>query len=224
MEPLTLISHPLCPYVQRVAIALAEKRQPFTRIDIDLAAKPAWFLTLSPTGKTPVLRVGSVPLFESAAILDYLDETRAPALHPADPLRRARHRGWIEFASGALNDIAGFYNAPDGSAFAARAGALRGRFAQVEAELGAGPWFSSEGFSLVDAAFAPVFRYFDVFDRIGDFGILAGLPRVAGWRRRLAERPSVIAAVGPDYGDRLERFLAARGTHVSRLLAGKVAA
>jgi hypothetical protein len=37
---LTLISHHLCPYVQRAVIALREKRVPFERIDVDLANKP----------------------------------------------------------------------------------------------------------------------------------------------------------------------------------------
>jgi glutathione S-transferase len=54
---LKLISHKLCPYVQRAVIALAEKGVPFERIDIDLANKPDWFLNISPLGKVPVLVV-----------------------------------------------------------------------------------------------------------------------------------------------------------------------
>ena len=53
---LKLISHKLCPYVQRAVIALNEKGVPFERIDIDLANKPDWFLKISPLGKVPVLR------------------------------------------------------------------------------------------------------------------------------------------------------------------------
>src|SRR5665647_61511 len=97
--PLKLISHKLCPYVQRAVIALTEKGVPFERVDIDLADKPDWFLGISPLGKTPVLLVGEVPIFESAVILEYLEETQPGPLHPADPLRRAEHRGWIEFGS-----------------------------------------------------------------------------------------------------------------------------
>jgi glutathione S-transferase len=82
---LTLISHKLCPYVQRVAIALAEKSLPFTRVDIDLAAKPDWFLAISPLGKTPVLKVGDTAIFESAVILEYLEDTRSP--HCTLPIR-----------------------------------------------------------------------------------------------------------------------------------------
>jgi hypothetical protein len=90
--PLTLISHKLCPYVQRAVIALAERGTGFERIDIDLANKPDWFLAISPLGKTPVLQVGDVPIFESAVILEYLEETQPKPLHPADPLTRAEHR------------------------------------------------------------------------------------------------------------------------------------
>src|SRR5436853_4889744 len=103
---LKLISHKLCPYVQRAVIALAEKDVPFERIDIDLANKPDWFLKVSPLGKTPVLLVGEQAIFESAVILEYLEETEARALHPADALRRAEHRAFIEFGSAVLTDVA----------------------------------------------------------------------------------------------------------------------
>jgi glutathione S-transferase len=114
---LKLISHKLCPYVQRAVIALTEKGVGFERIDIDLANKPDWFLTISPLGKTPVLQVGDKAIFESAVILEYLEETQPKPLHPADALMRAEHRAWIEFGSAVLNDIAGFYAAPDEATF-----------------------------------------------------------------------------------------------------------
>ena len=214
---LTLVSHPLCPYVQRAAISLAEKAVPFERVYVDLADKPAWFLDLSPLGKTPVLKVDDRAVFESAVILEYLEETGPHPLHPADPLRRAEHRAWIEFGSAVLNDIAGLYSAKDEAAFVAKAEALTAKFTRLESHLGDGPWFD-RGFSLVDAVFGPVFRYFDVFDRIGDFGILAGKPKVAAWRKALAARPSIRQAVGADYESRLERFLAQRNSHLSTLM------
>jgi glutathione S-transferase len=133
---LKLISHKLCPYVQRAVIALTEKGTAFERIDIDLAHKPDWFLAISPLGKTPVLQVGNVAIFESAVILEYLEETQPSPLHPADPLRRAEHRAWIEFGSAVLNDIAGFYAAPDEAAFKAKTSQLEARFARLEARVG----------------------------------------------------------------------------------------
>ena len=183
MSPsLTLVSHHLCPYVQRAAISLAEKGVPFDRVYVDLADKPAWFLDLSPLGKTPVLKVDHRAIFESAVILEYLEETQPHALHPAEPLARAEHRAWIEFGSAVLSDIAGLYSAGDHAAFMAKAEALTAKFTRLECRLGAGPWFAGDRFSLVDAVFGPVFRYFDVFDRIGDFGVLSSQPKVA--RRR----------------------------------------
>lgn len=78
---LTLISHLLCPFVQRAAIVLLEKNVPFERIDVDLAAKPDWFMALSPLGKVPLLKVelpdsADAILFESTAICEYLNETQ----------------------------------------------------------------------------------------------------------------------------------------------------
>lgn len=218
MTGLTLISHHLCPYVQRAVISLSEKAVSFERIDVDLANKPDWFKAISPLGKTPVLKVGDHAIFESAVILEYLEETQPYPLHPADPLTRAEHRAWIEFGSAILNNIAGFYTAADPSAFEGKAQALAAKFDRVERRLGQGPYFAGERFSLVDAAFGPVFRYFDVFDTIGDFQILPGKPRVGAWRQALAARPSVRGAVAQDYPQRLQRFLETRNSHLSRLI------
>jgi glutathione S-transferase len=219
MRRLELVSHVLCPYVQRASIALAEKQLPFIRTDIDLADKPEWFRRISPLGKVPLLRVDDdAVLFESAVIVEYLDETTAPALHPADPLQRARHRGWIEFGSAVLADIWGFYTARDAAGFEVQRAKLRGRFETLEAALGDGPWFAGERFSLVDAVFAPVFRYWELFDTLGNFGSFDGLPRVTAWRQALRERPSVIDAVSPRYVELLRAFVVAQRGHLGSLI------
>lgn len=222
---LTLVSHALCPYVQRAAIALAEKQLPFERIAVDLAHKPAWFSAISPLGKVPLLRVrhGSAEavLFESAAICEYLEDTTPHPLHPADALQRARHRAWMEFGSNMLNLIAAFYNAPDEAALQRQRDALRERLATLERELASrtGAYFAGDSFSLVDAVFGPVFRYFDRFEAIADFGFFDGLPHVAAWRAALAQRPSVRDAAVADYPQRLDAFLRARGSALSRRMA-----
>ncbi|RVD29876.1 glutathione S-transferase family protein [Mesorhizobium sp. M4B.F.Ca.ET.017.02.2.1] len=223
---LTLVSHHLCPYVQRAAIALAEKGVPFERVMIDLADKPAWFRARSPLGKVPLLSVDrdgeETVIFESAVILEFLEETEANPLHPADPLTRARHRAWIEFGSATLNAIGRFYAASSEAAFTAESKGLSAMFDRLEAELAGrtspGPWFAGERFSLVDAVYGPIFRYFDVFDEIGDFGILGGKPLVQAWRRALSGRQSVKDAVDPDYPQRLEAFLRAKASHLSELI------
>lgn len=214
---LKLISHALCPYVQRAVIALTEKGIPFERIDIDLNNKPDWFLKISPLGKVPVLQVGDKAVFESAVILEYLEETLPKPMHPRDALVRAEHRAWIEFGSAVLGDIWGLETVADEAAFKAKAIQAEARFARLEERLVAAPWFDGESFSLVDAVFAPAFRYFDVFDEIGDFGILAGKPKIALWRKNLRERESVRNAVSAEYPALLRAFMIKHGAYLSRL-------
>jgi glutathione S-transferase len=221
MAKLGLISFPLCPYVQRAAILLLEKGAEFERVDIDLANKPDWFLRLSPLGKVPVLVVEQdgreQVLFESAVIAEYLDEVLEPKLHPSDPLEKARHRAWIEFASATLADIYGFYTSETQEAFEAKRDAIAAKFERLEAQLGNGPFFAGERFSIVDAAFAPALRYFDLFDRLSDHRLFEGKPKLQAWRRALAERPSVRAAVVADFQDRLRDYVREKGGYLASL-------
>ena len=223
MPKLTLVSHALCPYVQRAAIALHEKGVAFNRIDVDLDNKPDWFKAISPLGKVPLLMVGESVIFESAVIVEYLEETQPNPLHPSDPLHRAEHRAWMEFGSAILADIWGFYTAADEAALQAKARALTDKFARLELRLGDGPYFDGARFSLVDAVFAPVFRYFDLFDQIGDFGMLHGKPKLDAWRKALARRPSAASAVVPDFQERLRGFIATRNARLSQLLRKRAA-
>ncbi|CCE03348.1 glutathione S-transferase family protein [Bradyrhizobium sp. STM 3809] len=221
---LKLISHKLCPYVQRAVIALTEKGIAFERIDIDLANKPDWFLKISPLGKVPVLVVptpqGEVALFESNVICEWIEDTQGGApLHPADALTRAQHRAWMEFGSAISGDLWGLETTQDAQVFAAKREALTAKFARVEAALGEGPYFAGAQFSLVDAVFAPIFRYFDVFDAYGDLGIFAATPRVRAWREQLAQRPSVKTAVSEEYPHLLRAFLARHDAYLLKQAA-----
>jgi glutathione S-transferase len=217
----TLVSHALCPYVQRAAIVLQEKGISFERRDINLGDKPDWFLNISPLGKTPVLLVNDHAIFESAVICEYLDETIAPRMHPESPLERARHRAWMEFGSSLLNTIAAFYSAPDESTLAKQANQIRDCLTQLEAALGDGPYFAGETFCVVDAVFGPVFRYFDVFDAFVDFGHFKCLPNVSTWRTALATHESVRNAVRGDYNDLLRTFLLNRNSALSKRMTSQ---
>jgi glutathione S-transferase len=218
---LKLISHKLCPYVQRARIVLDEKSIPHEIQFIDLKNKPGWFIELSPLGKVPVLLVDDEVVFESAVIAEYLDETTTDSLHPVDPLLKARNRSWIEFASKTLDAIAGLYSAADRGAFDNRVDTLKLRFRQLEGVLGDGPWFNGDRFSLVDAAFGPVFRYFDVIDQYADLGLFSEAPKVVAWRRKLRERPSIQRAVVDDYAERLHQFFLERDSMLTKLIEAK---
>ncbi|MGH6752798.1 MAG: glutathione S-transferase family protein, partial [Bradyrhizobium sp.] len=201
-----------------------EKGVAFERVDIDLANKPDWFLKLSPLGKVPVLVVrsddGEVALFESNVICEYIEDTQGGAkLHLENPLQRAQHRAWMEFGSTILSELWGLETTGDAAVFEAKRVAVAAKFARVEEALGSGPFFAGEKFSLVDAVFAPIFRYFDVFDQLIDLSIFAETPKVRAWRTELATRKSVRNAVGADYPQLLHAFLVRHNAHMLKLAA-----
>ena len=140
-----------------------------------------------------------------------------------DPLVRAQHRAWMEYGSTVLSRTGGFYSAADAGAFDVRREELAQLYARVEAFLSArdhhGPYFAGETFSLVDAVFAPIFRYFDVLDEVAEFGVFSHTPNVSAWRVALAERNSVRLAVREDYAVQLRRFFLARGGELSHRMA-----
>jgi len=225
---LELISHKLCPYVQRARIVLKERGIPHEIAFIDLADKPAWFREISPLGKVPLLLVDGQPLFESAVISEFLNDfsqqgsqpgrSLPNSMHPLDAFDRARNRSWMEFASSSLDVVASLYKASDLASFERAADTLRHRFDRLEQELGDGPYFNGLFFSLVDAAYAPLFRYFDVIDQFADLDLFNNKLRLCSWRQTLSQRISVQQAVVPDYYSLLQKFLAGRDSFLGRLV------
>lgn len=219
-DNLKLVSHGLCPFVQRVAIALLEKNIAFERETIDLANKPEWFLAISPSGKVPLLVVGGeeksqTVLFESFPICEFIeDEYRQVLLHPAEPLRRAKHRAWMEFATAAMGDAWGMINSLDKEGFVHKASELRAKLIKLDSALIAGPYFEGAEFSMVDVVMAPIFRFFEVLNPSAQNIVLEGLPRVEAWRQSLMTRPSVRQAVSADYSENLRKFLTGKNTFV----------
>jgi len=221
MAALTLISHLLCPFVQRATIVLLEKGAEFDRINVDLSAKPDWFLALSPTGKVPVLKVRQpdaedATLFESVAICEYLNETQGGApMYPADALLRARHRAWIEFATQTFAEGWQLLHARDSATADAKRAAFRDRLGKLESELGARPFFAGASFGMVDAVYAPLFRYFGIIDPAVAEQIFDGFPRISTWRTVLAARRSVRDAVVEDYADLFLTHLRKQGALIA---------
>jgi len=125
----------------------------------------------------------------------------------------------MEFGSAILADLWGLETTNDAAIFEGKCEAVAAKFARVEAALGAGPFFAGRDFSLVDAVFAPIFRYFDVFDEFIDLAVFAKTPKLRKWRAELAKRPSVKAAVGSDYPELLRAFLVRHDAHLLKLVA-----
>jgi glutathione S-transferase len=77
---------PLSPFCRKVRLSLAEKK-----IEVELVEERYWekdpdFLRRNPAAKIPVVRLDGKMMSESAAICEYLEETRPePSLMPSDP-------------------------------------------------------------------------------------------------------------------------------------------
>jgi len=217
---LTLISHKLCPNVQRAVIALQEFGIEYKRIDIDLDNPPDWFKRLSPLGKVPVLLIDDeTVVFESAVIAEYVNEIGGNGMLSQDSIEKAKQRAWIEFASATLDNIGGLYSASGEKSYARSLAQLEVKWRQLEQVLPQASFFSGEQFSLVDAAFAPVFRYLDLFEELVDTDFLGAFPKTSHWRENLRTRDSVINAVAPEYPVLLSQFLQHRRSWLGKQAA-----
>lgn len=211
-----LISFKLCPFVQRSVITLNHKQIDYDIEYIDLQNKPDWFLKLSPLGKVPVLQVGETVLFESAVINEYLDEVNPPSLHPADPLRKAHNRAWIEFGSSLFMENYGLTIATDAESFNQKRVALQQKLSQVEAQLGDGAYFNGEKFSLVDTAYAPLFHRLALIEKAGGPTILSG--KIRHWSESLLAREDVQKSVPEDFEPLFYESLRKSETYLKTLI------
>jgi len=88
-----LYSAQVCPFAQRPRALLTHLGEPFELREIDLGARDPEFLARTPTGRVPLLVEGTLALYESQVIADYLAETRGfTAAYSADAGLRARQR------------------------------------------------------------------------------------------------------------------------------------
>ena len=199
MTTYLLVSFKTCPWVQRAAIVLREKKVDFEFKHIEPDNRPDWFLAISPHKKVPVLRIDdSVSLFESNAIAEYLDETIAPRLHPADPIQRAINRAWTDYIPTFAKIVTATAYADSEADYHAAAAKIPVPFERLEKALekqvmshkGAGPYFNGAAYSLVDAGYAPFLQRYTYLDRLKKLGHIEKFPRVSAWRDALLARPS----------------------------------
>ncbi len=215
---LKLISYTLCPFVHRAAITLRAKGIPYDIEYIDLRQPPDWFRRLSPLGKVPLLLVGEEALFESIAIMEYLDEAYPPRLHPEDLIRRAKDRAWMLYSDTSVRDLYRVALKEDETGFRQALARLHGDFDQLESAV-AGPFFAGEAFSLVDAAYGPMFFHLHILTSIyPDLLDAQRHPRIAAWQATLVQHPAVTEAVVPDFRERYLDWLSMKDSYLARLL------
>lgn len=90
---LTLYQRTDCPFCWKVRIALAELGLEYQIVDLVFAQKHPDVSRLSPTGSVPVLVDGTVAIWESGVILEYLEDRYGYGkMFPGEPAEQAQIR------------------------------------------------------------------------------------------------------------------------------------
>ena len=193
--------HPFSIFPRRVRVALHEKRLAYDDVLVDLPAgahRTPEFRRLNPFGQVPVLEDDGLVLYESLAILEYLEERyRQPPLLPADVASRAIARQHMCASGDYLTPpfhrwIARLYTPEptwdrDDQARAADEIAAHLDVLEVALE---GREHLAGPFSLADVAYVP-FVCDLAMAQLGH--LLPPRPRVRDWIDRLNARPSIVA-------------------------------
>jgi glutathione S-transferase len=218
---LELVGYALCPFVHRAKIVVQHTQLPCKITEIPAGPVPDWLRAISPSGRVPLLRVdGTATIFESSVINEYLNEISGGALLPPDALARAINRSWIEFGTGALNDLYSLMRARSAMPFDAAIGGMRAKFTLLDQALGElqGPFFNGMAVSLVDFDYAPIFV------RSRDIGLDALLfahgafPHVKRWSETVCSIPAVEATVGEQFTNQLRESIRSTARHAAKQL------
>ncbi len=189
-------------FSRRVRIALHEKEVDLEEIDTpkDARSTPE-YRALNPYGRIPTLVDGDLVVYESTAILGYLEErVPTPALLPDDPGERARALMHVklcdlEFSSHAIRiqwpkrvQVA---STLDEAASLAATRSIESHYGHLERELTGKSYLVAERFTMADLVYVPFLHFHELLG-------LSLPPAVASWWAKLSERPSVLATV-PDF-------------------------
>jgi len=89
---------PLSPFCRKVRLSLAEKKIEVERVEERYWEQDPDFMRRNPAGKVPVLQLDGIIMSESAAICEYIEETRPePSLMPSDPVQRLEVRRLVSW-------------------------------------------------------------------------------------------------------------------------------
>jgi len=228
MAKYMLVSFKTCPWVQRAAIVLREKNIAFEFRHIEPDNRPDWFLAISPHKKVPVLRIDdSISLFESNAIAEYLDETIAPRLHPADPVQRAINRAWTDYVPSFASGVTASGYAMNEEGYKKAVAEVPTAFDRLEKALekqNSGPFFNGAAYSLVDAAYAPFLLRYAMLENIRPTGAIDKYPRLKSWSAALLARPSTHSFPRDEFEVLYRETLLKRKSYISQFIAAPRAA
>jgi glutathione S-transferase len=206
MTDFTVYSIPGSPYGRAVLAVLEEKGAAYTLTAVapgTMKVEP--HIARHPFGRVPVLEHGDFRLYETQAILRYLDRILpAPPLTPAEPEAAARMdqamnvNDWYLFLG--CGNIIGFQRVvgpklmgltPDEAAIEAAMPKARQTFAELSRTIGDQAFFAGEKPSLADFMIAP---QLDFFSQTPEWASLtSSTPNLIAWLERMNARPSLRA-------------------------------
>ena len=195
---LKLHYNPLSTFSRRVLIAFAEKQVPHELVFIDMAARrhrEQPYLSLNPYGRVPTLDADGFVLFESTAILNYLEATRpSPPLVPADARGRALVDMHMKLCDLQLTRYAGTIIFPkrflpkerwNVTAIAEAKAEIEKHLAILDKQLAGKTYLVAEQFSLAEVCYMPFLDFLPLME-------ITPPSAVAGWSERLLARGSAV--------------------------------
>ena len=203
MSSFIVHSIPGSPFGRAVLATLAEKNASFRLVGIEpRAIKSQPYLSLHPFGRVPVLEHDGFRLYETQAILRYLDRVLpTPALIPTDPKVAARMDQLLGICDWYLhqgvNNIIGFQRIvrprllglpPDEAAVAEAVPRAHVVFAELSRLLGSNSYLAGTQMSLADILAA---SHIDFIAQTPEWGPLtAERPNLPVWLARMNSRIS----------------------------------
>lgn len=216
-----VISFKICPFVQRVTGLLEAKNIPYDIEFISLKDKPQWFLDLAPTGQVPVLVTESgEALFESDAIVEYIEEISEPLEENVTPEQRAKDRAWSYQASKHYLVQCTSMRSGDEETLLERTAKLGKAFEKAEAVLGQGPYFKGEQLSNVDIAWLPLLHRAAIIEQKSGYEFLANYPKVKAWQAAVLATGLAEKSVPSDFVERFSEFYLAEETRLGQKMRG----
>ncbi len=197
---LKIVSFKICPFVQRVTGLLEAKGISYELEYISLKDKPQWFLDISPTGQVPMLITESGnALFESDAIIEYIDEISAPVEAGLTPEDRAFDRAWSYQASKHYLVQCSTLRSSDKDTLTERTEKLRKAFAKAEKQLTGKTFFKGDTLSNIDIAWLPLLHRAAIIREHTGYDLLDGFPKVQAWQTEVMQTGLAEASVAEDF-------------------------
>ena len=212
-----VISFKICPFVQRVTALLAAKNIAHEIEYISLREKPPWLFDISPHGQVPVLITDSGhALFESDAIVEYLEEVYPPLQSDLSPERKATDRAWSYLASKNYLVQCSAQRSPDRTALRERSAKLDAAFDRIERQLGDGPYFGGSTIGMVDIAWLPLLHRAHIVEKHSGHDFLGRRPGLKGWQQQLLADELAEKSVAHDFNDAFADFYLSDRTYLGR--------